>query len=210
MNRKVRSLSEHLCYIALAQVDSASFVQLLEGSFRRFGPVQKAVLPDNESALEFLLPLRSFTTRYLILETNGWCVCISDMIGENCFIDVYALSRQTNCAALAAEFGATQRSFRYLRNGQVQRAVNCYRDGFDWYFDQMGAPLDCEAVDRYHRQDRAERLTPDLVVHYLSRCSDIAFPLDVRHTQFSSIHGVQRSLDSLRAPLEQFYVDDED
>lgn len=209
MNRRVRKLSEHLCYIAMAKIDSSACVQLLEGSFKRFGPVHKSVIADPHAALKFLLPLSSFTTRYLILETNGWCVCVTDMIGETCFVDVYALSRATQCVAVAAEFSPTQRSFRLIQHGEVKRAVSCYRDGVDWFFDQIGAPLEFETVEGYRRLERAERLTPEMVSCYLSRCSQIDFPLDVRTTRFTAIHGVQRSLDNLRVPLEHFFVEDE-
>lgn len=208
MNRRVRSLSEHFCFVALAKEEISSCVSLFESSFKRFGPVEKLAIADHGAALKFLLPLKSFTTRYLIFEIHGWCLCVSDMIGESCFVDVYALSRKTQCKALAAEFGATQRSFRFIEGGEVKRALSCYRDGDDWFFDQMGAPLDFESVERYSRLDRSERLTPDLVTHYLSQCTEIAFPLDLRTVALASIHGVQRSLDRLRVPLEQFYVDD--
>lgn len=207
MNRRVRSLSEHLCYIALAKSEVSACVQLLEGSFRRFGPVEKIVISDHGTALKFLLPLKSFTTRYLVFELNGWCLCVTDMIGESCFVDVYALSRKTLCLAVAAEFGATQRSFRFIQSGEVKRSIDCYRDGEDWFFDEMGARLEFESAERYSRPDRSERLTPDLVAHYLRQCSEIPFPLDLRNTAFASIHGIQRSLDRLRVPLEQFYVD---
>ncbi|MBM3837321.1 MAG: hypothetical protein FJ398_05035 [Verrucomicrobia bacterium] len=209
MNRKVRSLSEHLCYIALAKSDVSACVQLLEGSFQRFGPVEKTLMSDRGAALKFLLPLKSFTTRYLVFELNGWCLCVTDMIGENCFVDVYALSRKTRCPAMAAEFGATQRSFRFMEGGEVKRSIDCYRDGSDWFFEEMGARLDFESAEHYSRPDRSERLTPDLVTRYLSQCSEIPFPLDVRKTAFASIHGIQRCLDRLRVPLEQFFVDDQ-
>jgi hypothetical protein len=89
----------------------------------------------------------------------------------------------------------------------VRRSISCYRDGGDWFFDQRGAPLKFESVERYSQPDRSERLTPEVVMHYLSQCSEIPFPIDVRKIAVASMHGIQRCLDRLRVPLEQFFVD---
>lgn len=206
MNRRVQSLTEHFRYIALAKQSSAVCVEFLEQSFRRFGPVQTERFENVASALPSFLPLKSFTTRYLILEAGAWCLCVTDMIGESCFVDVCALSKTTRCVGLAGEFGELRRSFCLMENGEVRRSISCYRDGAQWFFEQMGAPLDFEMVEHYARRERSERLAPEVVAFYLTCASEISFPINFQNVKFTSVAGVRRSLEKLRVPLEHFQV----
>lgn len=199
----MESLAEHLKGIALVNLPAVETAEALRENLRRFGPVKLTTYRNFESALNFLLPLKSFVTRYLVLEIRDWSMVICDMNGESCFVNALAVSRMKSCIGIAGYFKETSRQFNFIRNGKEDRAVVCYWDG-RWFFHQQGEPHSFESISDYHARRKQDRLKPDRVIEYIGRATGMSMPTSWRTAPFAEIYGIERSIQDVRVPIIRY------
>jgi len=154
-------------------------------------------------ALHYLTPLRSFTTRFLIMGTGNWSLLVSNMRGENCSVDAYTVSRVTGCSALGIFMQPERRELQVFENGKKLREVQSLKDGDIWYYREEGMPQDFEMFDEYSRTPKSNRLRVDALWRYFGLYTGMEVP-DWKNTEFSPIIGLERSTKDLRVPIATF------
>src|SRR5262245_39086396 len=128
------SLLEHLKGFSAVNVNANTAVAALEENLRRFGPTSQSQFATFRDALNFLLPLKSFTKRYLVLGAGNWSLLVTDMKGENCYVEAYAISRATLCNAIGVFLLPERRELHLFEEGRSVREIQSSWDGDSWYY----------------------------------------------------------------------------
>ncbi len=194
-------LSEHLAGVSLVAIDLAPAATGLEEELRRFGPVGVRPLADWNGAKTFLLPLKTFTTRFVVFQLPRWSWVLSDMRGEASMVDALGISERTNCDAITGVFRDDSRFLHVIRGGETVREVGCYWDDNKWVFAEKGEPEGWEQTASYRKRRIRDRLTPQLVQKYLKAASGIDFPLNREAMSGLRGIGLERSLKDLQVPV---------
>lgn len=208
MIRHLTRLSEHLRCVAYSKLPQQRAVECQERVLSRYGPVSISSFTSLPQAIEFLLPLKSFVRRFLILPCGELSFVCSDMIGEWCMVDVYAHSRMTRCEAVAGVALPVSRQFCYIADGAIHRKIGCDEDGDRWVFESTGEPLSFEDSARYLRRVKRERLTPEMVESLLFRLVGTSAPLSLSRSDVTVI-GLERSWKDLRGQVEELNVEND-
>ena len=169
-------MSEHLKGCAFVELPQEEAKEALSAGVQRFGPVTVAALVGWGGVREFLLPLKSFVTRFVLIELNRWTLLLNDMYGETCFVDALGMSKQTGCIATSAYLHEDSRQWHVLQGGEVVRSVVCYRDGDKWVFEQRGTAGPWEDVNTYRARRLRDRLTPNQVARYIHAVTGLSYP----------------------------------
>lgn len=195
----MRRLAEHLNCAAWVQVPSVAATDSLRQVLERFGPVRAFDLDGWPAVKAQLLPLKSFATRYAVLDRGDWTVVVNDRYGEMGLVDGLAISRTTGCRAIAASFRDDSRQWHSIVDGRIVRSVVCYLDGEKWFFHETGTPDACEDVTGYSKQRIRDRLPADVVCQYVRDTTRLACPPDWTATRRATV--LQRSTKDLVVPL---------
>jgi hypothetical protein len=94
----MESLQEHLKQFSAVSINVEPAADALKQNLRKYGPVHRTIIDSFDNALRFLLPIKSFTIRFLLLELHGWTLLLTDMRGENSYVDAYAISTFSDAA----------------------------------------------------------------------------------------------------------------
>lgn len=193
-------LSEHFEGVALVETATNEAAKALASILARYGRVERAMLTDWEAVKSFLLPLKSFPTRYALISFSGWTAIVADMHLEMCHVDALGISKHTGSRAVSAYFRERTRHFHLIEDGRSIRDVTCYEDNGKWVFFQAGQAASFEDLKAYSERKVSDRLTPDAVLAYLHAVTGIAVPLDWRHASAKSV-GLERSTQDLKVPI---------
>jgi hypothetical protein len=162
--------------------------------FRGWGPIR-----------DFLLPLKSFTTRFALMAAGAWTIIVNDMYGEISLVDVMGISRASGCRAVGAYFRDESRQWHVVTNGELVRSVLCYLEGEKWVFQQTGEPRPWEDIRTYQKRRIRDRLTCDLVCKYVEKVTGMTCPPKWSTTLVSV--GLERSTKDLVVPVRLWEVD---
>lgn len=199
-------LSEHLEGVALVNSTTSEAAEALASILARYGPVVRAPLGDWEAVKVFLLPLKSFPTRYALIPFAGWTAILSDMRLEMCHVDALGISKRTGAQAVSAYFRERTRHFHLMEGGRSVRDITCYENDGKWVFFQSGEPASWEDTEAYSRRKGRDRLTPDAVLRYLHAATGVAFPLDWGRMSAKAV-GLERSTQDLKAAIRLWEVE---
>lgn len=191
--------------MALVEAATTEAADALASILARYGPLARVPLPEWVAVRAFLLPLKSFPTRYALVPFAGWTAVLSDMRLEMCHVDALGISKQTGSRAVSAYFKETTRHLHLMEGGRSTRDITCYQDDGKWVFFQTGEPASWEDTDAYLRRRVSDRLTPDAVIRYLHAATRVSFPLDWRRV--SEAVGLERSTQDLKVPIELWDVE---
>jgi hypothetical protein len=175
----------------------------LETTLKRFGPVTRSAFETFRDAVAYLLPIKSFTTRYLILGLDGWSLIVNDMRGEISYVEAYAISRIAGYKAIGVVLNEQRRELHIFEGGKKLRQVQSEPDGDRWYFREEGKLQPFEDAEEYTRRPKHDRLRLSAVVKYFKNYTGFDVP-DWGRTKFTKFWGLERSTKDLLVPVKEF------
>ena len=199
------SVSEHLKGISAVNLSGKETIAIMERQLRIYGPVERKEFAAFPEALDFLLPIKSFTTRYLVLGMERWSVLVTDMQGENCYVDAYAISRAASCNGIGIFMQMQRRELHVFEGGKHVREVQSLLDVDQWYYREHGPLQPFEDVAEYAPKKKQYRLKVDAVIRYYQRYTGLNLP-DWKNPSFTSHIGLERCNKDRRVPLHRFHT----
>ena len=194
---------EHLNGFSAVNLDAEAATVALQENLRQFGPVRRSSFASFREALDYLIPLKSFTTRYLVLGQAEWSIVLTDMRGENCYVEAYAISRATFRNAMGLFLHQERREFQLFENGQKVREIQSLWDGDRWYYREEGSLQPFEDPQECLRRKKQERLSVQALRRYFQIYTGQIVP-DWINSNFTPIFGLERSTKDLRVQLCEF------
>ena len=203
-NNKAFLLSDHLKGFSAVNLDGAMTAATLKATLTRYGPVQQTGLDSFNEAIKYLLPIKSFTTRFVILGKNDWSFILCDMRDQCCYVDAYAVSRAHKCKAMGVVLQPPQRrEIHVFDGGEKVRQIESLLDGDRWYFREDGMIQSFEEPAEYKRKSKNTWLSPETVNRYFERYTGLKVP-EWKNFASSEIIGLERSLRDLRVKVVYF------
>jgi hypothetical protein len=201
---EVEMLSQHLQMSHLIKCSEEAIITALERQLSRFGAVEKREFPTFKHAMEYLLPIKSFVTRYLTVQVGEWVLLVCDMRNSNCFSEVMNLSKALKCEAVVAVSLDCARQFHHVIDGADRRIVHCYEDGNRWVFYEKGIPLECEQVANYTLKRKPDRFKSEDVWRCLNFVTGIVFPINWIELRGRQVVTLERSLQDQKVPVQLY------
>jgi hypothetical protein len=208
MNPKVLSICEQLKGFSAVNIPVHDAVVAMEESLRRFGPVHRVRFENFHEGLNYLKPLKSFTTRFLVLGLDKWSLLVTDMKDENCYVDAYAISRATRCNAIGVKLRSENREFHLFEAGTKVRQIQSLSDGDRWYYREEGALQSFEDLEECTRNKKRDRLSVQALRRYFQLYTGLLVP-DWKTTEFNGVYGLERSAHEVRVPIVLFQTVDD-
>lgn len=199
-NRQTVSLREHLSAFSAVELPLDDAALHYVGVAGRFGPTSTVCLAGIRRGLEFLLPVKSFFTRYLLLDSGSWTLLVTDARGEFCYVDAYALSRATGCRGIGVSLLPDRRRLHLFEGGNKVREVHSESDPDQWYYREVGEIQGCEDPREYTKSHKSDRLTPEAVAECWRRFTGQELPRWEAMTGTPMI-GVERSTADVKRPI---------
>ncbi|MEK7762388.1 MAG: hypothetical protein AAB433_12460 [Nitrospirota bacterium] len=201
---EVELLSEHMQISHLIKCSPEAATAALERQLSRFGTVEKREFSAFKQAMEYLLPIKSFVTRYLTVQIGEWVWIICDMRLSDCYSDMMNISKDLTCEAVLASALDSGRRFYYIIAGNHRRIVQCYEDGNRWVFFEKGAPLECERVANYTLKRKPDRFKTEDVWRCANFVTGIVFPINWIELRDKQVVTLERSLQNLKVPVQLY------
>lgn len=202
-NQKAVSLFEHVRGFSTVNLDASSATGFLAKYLHQYGCVEQQRFSSLDLALGYIIPLKSFATRFLILGLNGMSVIVSDMKSDNAYVDAYAICRLANCDGIGVFSQSERRELFVCKRGKKVRQVQSLQDGDKWYFREEGPLQIFEDAQEYRRKRKRERLSIKALAMYYQSFTGFAMP-DWKNQMFSEMFGLERSTKELKVPLVRF------
>jgi hypothetical protein len=203
MTQQAISIMDHLKGFSAININADAATTALQEVLLRFGPVSKSRLTIFQDVIEFLMPIKSFTTRYVVIGLGEWSVLLTDMRGENCYVDAFAISRSTRCSAIGLFLQQERRELQVFENGCKVRQVQSLIDGNKWYFREEGVLQPFEDAEECLRKRKQDRLSIVALRQYFLTYTGLTIP-DWKNTDFTHIFALTRSTKGLRVPVSVF------
>lgn len=203
MSQSTISLTEHLKGFSAVNLNADAAAVALQENLRQLGPVRQSHFANLPDALNYLLPIKSFTTRYLVLGLGDWSLILTDMRGANCYVEAYAISRRRLRNAIGVFLQQERREFQLCEDGRKVRQVQSLRDGERWYYREEGPLQAFEEPEECLRKKKQDRLSVDALQHYFQIYTGLNVP-NWKNTRFTPIIGLERSTKDLRVQLSEF------
>jgi hypothetical protein len=197
------SMQEQLKGFTAVELSIASAKAALTDNLKRFGPVSGVSLEGIEAVIEFLAPLKSFTTRYAGIEVGTWCYLLTDMKGENCYVDGYALSRLTGCRAIGITMLPERRELQVFESGKPVREVLSLLDVDRWYFRESGNLQSFEDATENTKHRKKYRLSVAALMRYFERYTHHSVP-DWKSLTLNTAIGLERSIKDVQVEIIRY------
>jgi hypothetical protein len=195
--------SEHLKGFSAANVPAATCSTALQSFLSTFGPVNITRHSCLAAACEYLFPVKSFTTRFLVLGYGNWSIIVGDMRDQNSHVDNYAVSRETLCCGFSITYRHESREFHVFENGAHIRQVESSLDFDHWHFLERGPLQPFEDVREFQKRRKKDRLSVAAVCSYFKAYTGFEVP-NWRLFESPEIYGLERSLKDLEVPVIHF------
>ena len=199
----MESLQEHLKQFSAVSINAETAADALKQNLRKYGPVHRTIIDSFDNALRFLLPIKSFTTRFLLLELHGWTLLLTDMRGENSYVDAYAISRATNCNAIGVVLQDQRRELQVFEQGKKVRQVQSLLDVDAWYYREEGTLQPWEEPNEYTRRPKRNRLNVTALERYFETYTGFKIP-SWNTAYFAKLIGLERSVHEAQVPIIHF------
>lgn len=203
MTQSLISVTEHLKGFSAVNLSADLAVAALEKNLQRFGPVSRSNLADFPEALAYLVPVKSFTTRFLLMELGDWSILLTDMKGECCYVDAYAISRETQCKAIGLFLQDDRRELHLFEKGQKIRQIESLSDGDRWCFREEGPLQPFEDAAECLRRNKKDRLSTETLRDYFQAYTGLTMP-DWTNASFTKIFGLACCTKGLRVAVFEF------
>jgi hypothetical protein len=201
-------ISEQFKCFGAAAVPLLSASAILEEALKEFGPTIRTKLSSFSEARQFLLPLKSFTTRYVVFERGNWSLVVSDMRDEASLVDVFLFSRVELCDAISLRIQESRRDFAIFKAGKKLRQVESLLDFDAWHFRQTGQLQEFEDASECTRPRKSARLSVAAVRRYFTAFTGMEFP-KWTDEEFTNAVGLERSTQSLLVSVENYETADD-
>ncbi len=195
--------SEQLKGFTVVDLDLDTVSKLMIECQKRYGEVFQTSFCGIDSAIDFLCPLKSFTTRYVAIELDSWTCLLTDMVGENCFVNGYALSRITGCRVFSINMRELKRELQVCENGIRIREIQSIDDGDRWYFSEGGNIMWFENKSNIDSRTKKNRLQPETLKTYFNLYTGMEIPV-WNNLKSNNGVGIQRSVREVYADIEQY------
>ena len=202
-------LSDHLKCLSTLRIPVSQAGEGLREQLLRFGRLEETQLPDWASISNYLIPLKSFPTRYVVLGINDWTFLLNDMRWETCHVDILSISKAFGCSGVTVCFREDSRQFHLVEDGKETRSVVCYEDGGKWFFHETGEAATFEDVELYSKRSVRERLMPEIVCEYFTAATGLTAPVKWRACGFTDAMGIERSTQDLKVTITRWETSDD-
>jgi hypothetical protein len=199
----MESLQEHMKQFSAVSLSAESTANALEQTLRKYGPVNKVQFSSFIEALHYVFPLKSFTTRFLVLGMNGWSVIMTDSKESNCYVQAYAISRATNCNAIGVVLQDQRRELQVFEQGKKVRQVQSLLDVDAWYYREEGTLQPWEEPNEYTRRPKRNRLNVTALERYFETYTGFKIP-SWNTAYFAKLIGLERSVHEAQVPIIHF------
>lgn len=203
MLKPLESFAAHLKGFSAVNLNAENTADALEERLRKYGTVGRSSFSKLSDALNYVVPVKSFTTRFLVLGLSEWSIILCDMRGENCYVDAYAISRVRHCRGIGLFLRDERRELHLFEEGKKVRQVQSLRDGDAWYYREEGALQKFEDPNEYLRIKKQDRLSVDATRRYFEAYTTLAVP-DWKNLKFANMLGLERNTKDLRVPITEF------
>jgi len=203
MTMAAERLSEHLKGFTAVKAPLSVVVPAVESSLMRWGPVRTIKLSSAPEALEYLLPLKSFTTRFLVIGLGNWSLLVTDMRGENAYVDGIAISEKLDCLGFGIVAQERRREFQVIKAGRKVRHVQSLLDFDSWYYREEGEMQEFEDAAECLHRNKSDRLSALAVMQYYQRFTGMVLPA-WGTLEADAFVGLERSAHEMRVPLTCF------
>lgn len=174
----------------------------------RFGEVAEGRTQGFDNVLAWLLPLASFSSRYVVARwTREWTLVMKNGPELAAGDEVNVLSRLAEARAVHAAWSEDTRLWSVLDAGQDIRSVFCNDEGDGWSWHMEGEPLAFEVPSLYERRRTRDRLLPSTVLRYLSALVGAESPPDWRRLMSQEVWCLERSLKDLKGDVDLYSAD---
>ena len=119
----MESVREHSRQFSAVSISADKAAAALERTLRKYGPMKKVSFSDLNQAIRYLIPLKSFTTRFVFLGLKGWTLIVTDSRDSNCSVQAYAISRITKCNAIGVVFQEDRRELQVFEQGKEVQSL---------------------------------------------------------------------------------------
>ena len=207
--KHLATLFRQLENVTFVELPIVKTVPMLEAHLAMtFGAVKTCPVPYTNlvELAGFLTPLKTFPTRYGLLDFGTWTCLVNDMRGESCHVEGYALSRISGCRAIGVKIRLENRELHVYEGGEPVREIQSLLDGDRWYFRESGAFQWFEELSELTKKKKKEKLSVALLRTYFERYTGFQFP-DWRALNTLRITGCERSLKDLKVPVIRFEDD---
>ena len=201
-------LSEKFKCFCIARVRARHALEHVEKRLSEYGPTSVARFHSFVEARRFLMPLRSFPVRTVLLGYGSWTVLITNDRNDNSNTDAFLLSQSAGCDALSVSMQLYRREFAVHEGGVTLREIQSLWDGDRWYFRQSGRPLSFEDRSECFRSKATERLGVSAVLRYFQSYTKVAIPEWTEGT-FDQMFGIERSTAEFKVPIIDFDTKDD-
>lgn len=199
----MESMRNHLRQLSAVSVRGEDAAAALSQNLRKYGPVTASKFKTIYDGLHFFIPLRSFTTRFLLLERDHWTLVLSDSKDSNSNVQAHAISRATNCNAIGIVAQSSRRELQVFEQGQTVREVQSLLDVDRWYYREQGQLQSWEDPTECRRMPKRARLSVEAVERYFKLYTGFAIP-SWQTEEFTKIIGLTRSVHEVQVPIVEF------
>lgn len=199
----MESMRNHLRQLSAVSVQGEDAANALSQNLKKFGPVSLSRFETIHEGLHFLMPLRSFTTKFLLAEHDHWTLVLTDSKDSNSNVQAYAISRVTNCNAIGIVAQSNRRELQVFEQGQTVREVQSLLDVDRWYYREEGQLQPWEDPTQYTRTPKRGRLSAQTVEHYFELYTGFKIP-SWQIEEFSKVIGLARSVHEVQVPIVEF------
>ena len=196
------SMADHLKSFTAVDVPLESVGTILSDYLRRFGPVAVHPLTGIREVLEFISPLKSFTTRFAAVGVANWTYVITNMKGATGYVEGLAVCRKAGGRTIAVSLLPERRELHIGEGGENLRRIQSLLDFDRWYFAEHGTPLPFEEPSD-HSRPRRERLSVQLLPRYFEAFVGQSVPDWSRFLSNPSI-GLERSISTLEVAVRSY------
>ena len=206
-NAGTLKLSEHLASFSAVAIPPKTAADLLAKNLRAYGPVVEVGLGLVEQSKAFLMPVKSFTTRFVISDYHGWSLLLSDMRFNNCVAIAQWMSSMSGCQAISIVCRRDHREFAVLRGGTHVRQVESLCDVDRWHFRQEGGIQPFEDESEYAARRKSDRLSLEALRRYFRRLTGLTDPQP--RDCLRGPYGIERSISKLVVQVRTFRTVDD-
>jgi hypothetical protein len=196
-------MSEHLKCLSFLQLPAKDVGTHLAVWLKRYGPVKYVSLGCLQQALTFLAPIKSFPTRYVVLEWQGGAFLFSDSRADNCNVDAYAVCRLTGARAISITMQETRRALSVFDDQSHLRDVEIDFESDRWYYREDGELQAFEEPTDYLARRKQDRLRPEALSRLFRRYAGFSLPV-WSEVSLDSVQGLERSLHEIVNPIHEF------
>jgi hypothetical protein len=199
----VNKLSYHLSGFSAIAQDFRQTADQMEQGLRQYGPTTRTSFTHFCALVEYLMPLKSFTTRFGTIKYRDWSLLISDMRGEYCLSDARFLSKSGSCVGMNVVALPSRREFALFDAGAKIRQVQSLDDGDRWCYREIGPLQPFEDLSECTRRPKRSRLSENAVKDCFSAITGLIWP-SWTDDLFDEMIGIERSLKDIRQPVVSF------